>query len=56
LIFLFKASWLGYVEVVKELINHNADIEAKTNDTFTPLILGLFLDFLFIFEFYTIFI
>jgi hypothetical protein len=49
---LFKASWLGHVEVVKELINHNADIQAITHDDSTPLILGLFLDFLFLFSFY----
>jgi hypothetical protein len=38
---LFIASSRGYEEVVKELLNHNADIEAKNNDGDTPLINGI---------------
>jgi ankyrin repeat protein len=44
---LFQASAGGWIEVVKELLNHNADIEAKDNDGNTALILGILLNYLF---------
>jgi hypothetical protein len=47
ILFLFKASQEGHVEVVKELIYHNADIEAKEMFGKTPLCLGIFLKFKF---------
>jgi ankyrin repeat protein len=40
---LFEAANEGHIEVVKELLNHNADIEAKNDDGKTPLIKGIFL-------------
>jgi hypothetical protein len=42
--YLFIASSNDHLEVVKELINHNADtdIHIKSNDKLTPLILGIF--------------
>ncbi len=39
-----KASQNGHLEVVKELLKHNANIEAKNDDGVTPLILGLFVN------------
>jgi ankyrin repeat protein len=45
LYFLHLASISGKIEVVKELLNQNADIEAKDNNGNTPLILGIFLNF-----------
>ena len=45
--FLFQASAGGYIEVVKELLKHNADTEAKDKDGRTPLILGIFQSYLF---------
>ena len=42
---LFQAAYEGHIEVVKELINHNAVIEAKDNHGNTPLILGNLLDY-----------
>ena len=41
---LFKASYIGHIEVVKELLNKNANIEAKDEDGSTPLIFGRFLN------------
>ena len=41
----FKAASRGEIEVVKEIMDHNADIEVKDNDGSTPLILGMFLDY-----------
>jgi ankyrin repeat protein len=38
---LFIASLGGSIEVVKELLNRNADIEAKDNDGWTSLIWGI---------------
>jgi ankyrin repeat protein len=40
---LFKACEEGNIEVVKELLYHNADIEAKDNYGNNPLILGMLL-------------
>jgi hypothetical protein len=42
---LFIASRNGEIEVVKELLNRNANIEAKNNAKETPLFLGLFFNF-----------
>ncbi len=39
----FSASKRDHIEVVKEFLNHNADIEAKDNDGNTALILDKFL-------------
>jgi ankyrin repeat protein len=39
---LLLATRSGYIEMVKELLNHNANIEAKDNEGRTPLILGIF--------------
>jgi ankyrin repeat protein len=47
LIYLLQASGGGWIEVVKELLNHNADIEAKDNDGNTALILGIVSNYLF---------
>jgi ankyrin repeat protein len=47
LLFLFQAAAGGYIEVVKELLKHNADTEAKDKDEMTPLILGIFQSYLF---------
>ena len=38
---LFKAAYRGHEEVVRVLLNHNADIEAKVNYGNTPLIIGI---------------
>jgi ankyrin repeat protein len=38
---LYIAASIGYKNVVKELLNHNAEIEAKDNYGNTPLILGM---------------
>jgi ankyrin repeat protein len=38
---LYKACEKGHIEVFKELLNHNANIEAKNYDGDTPLILGI---------------
>ncbi len=43
--FYFKASRRGQIEVVKELLNRNADIEVKNKDGYTSLIEGLFLNY-----------
>ncbi len=42
---VFIAAYKGYKEVVKELLNHNADIEAKNSYGTTPLIKGIFVDY-----------
>ena len=42
---MFKAANRGVKEVVKELLNHNAHIEAKNYDGTTPLIEGIFVDY-----------
>ena len=47
MIYLLQASGGGWIEVVKELLNHNADIEAKDNDGNTALILGIVSNYLF---------
>jgi ankyrin repeat protein len=39
----FSASKRDHIEVVKEFLNHNADIEAKDNDEKTALIMGIVL-------------
>jgi hypothetical protein len=41
-IFLLLATRSDYIEMVKELLNHNAYIEVKDNKGRTPLILGIF--------------
>ena len=46
-LFLFQASKEGHVEVVKELLNHNYDIEARDYYGKTALLLGIFLKFQF---------
>ena len=38
------------MEVVKELLNRNANIEAKSIGRWTPLMCGIFLNELFIFN------
>ncbi len=43
--FLFIASFNGDIEVVKELLKRGANIEEKDNDGYTPLILGIFLNY-----------
>ena len=43
---MYIASKYGKIEVVKELLNRNANIEAKDKDGRTPLILGLCLNYL----------
>ena len=40
---LYIAATIGYKKVVKELLNHNADIEALDNYGHNPHILGIFL-------------
>jgi ankyrin repeat protein len=40
---LFIASGSGKLEVVKKLLNQNADIEARNKEGGTPLIKGVFL-------------
>jgi ankyrin repeat protein len=40
--FLLLATRSGYIEMVIELLNHNANIEVKDNEGRTPLILGIF--------------
>jgi len=42
---LFIASWQGHIEVVKELISKNADIEAKSVYGSTSLDLGIYLNY-----------
>jgi hypothetical protein len=42
---VFIAAYKGQKEVVKELLNHYADIEAKNRHENTPLILGIFVDY-----------
>ncbi len=42
---VFIAAYKGHKEVVKELLNHNADIEAKNSNGTTPLIKGIFVDY-----------
>ena len=44
--FYFKASSCGHTEVVKELLNQNADIEAKDIDGSTPLFEGIFVNYI----------
>jgi ankyrin repeat protein len=41
-----KAASKGHIEVLKELLKHNADIEVKDKNGNTPLINGIFLNFL----------
>ena len=43
--FYSKASSSRHTEVVKELLNQNANIEAKNKDGDTPLIRGIFLNY-----------
>jgi ankyrin repeat protein len=43
--FHFVASSKGNIEVIKELLKFNADIDAKDRFGFTPLIWGLFLNY-----------
>jgi ankyrin repeat protein len=43
--FYFKASTRGHIDVVKELLSRNADIEAKDKFDDTPLIRGIFLNY-----------
>jgi ankyrin repeat protein len=43
---ILLASCDGKIDVVKELLNHNVDIEAKDKDGNTPLILGLYPNYL----------
>ena len=50
ILFLFIASCNGHILEVKELLNKNANIEAKDEDGNTPLIWGMFLNELFIFN------
>ena len=50
ILLLFIASWNGYIEIVRELLNKNANVEAKDDLGFTPLMLGLFLNEKFIFN------
>jgi ankyrin repeat protein len=38
---LYKAASIGYKNVVKELLNHNAEIGDKHVDHINPLILGI---------------
>jgi ankyrin repeat protein len=42
---LFTAAFNGNIEMVKELLNRNANIEAKDHDGNTPLIGGIFENF-----------
>jgi hypothetical protein len=42
---MFEAADEGHIEVVKELLNHNAHIEAKNYDGKTTLIKGIYVDF-----------
>jgi hypothetical protein len=42
---VFKAAYKGHKEVVKELLYHNADIEAKNSNGTTSLIKGIFVDY-----------
>jgi ankyrin repeat protein len=37
------AAYQGHQEIVKALLNHAANIEAKDNDGNTPLFFGIFL-------------
>jgi hypothetical protein len=39
----FSASKRDHIEVIKEFLNHNADVEAKVNDEKTALIMGIVL-------------
>ena len=50
IIFISIASNNGNIEIVKELLNKNANIEAKSNTGYTPLMFGIFLNELFIFN------
>ncbi len=43
IILFFSAARSGHIEVVKELLNRNADIEVKDKDGNTALILGIVL-------------
>ena len=43
--FYFKASSKGHTEVVKELLNRNADIEVKDKYGYNPLLEGIFLNY-----------
>ena len=45
LLFLFIASLNANVEVVIELLNRNANIEAKSNGGYTALILGRYINY-----------
>ena len=42
--FLLLASQNGRIEIVKALLNKNANIEAINKDGFTALMLGIFLN------------
>jgi ankyrin repeat protein len=50
-IYKIKASRNGQIELVKELLNQNANIEAKDKDRSTPLICGLILNYFFNFNY-----
>ena len=39
---LYIASYNGHIEVVKKLLNHNADIESKNISGNTALLIGIF--------------
>jgi ankyrin repeat protein len=45
---LYIAASIGHEKLVKELLYHNAEIEAKDNYGNTPLILGILLYYLWI--------
>ena len=44
---LYNAACYGHKEVVRVLLNHNANIEAKDNHGNNPLIKGIFDDYYF---------
>ena len=47
--FLLKATETGHIEIVKELLTRNANIEAKDENGWTPLMIGILLNGFFIF-------
>ena len=49
LLFLLIASKNGYIEIVKELLSRNANKEAKDENGWTPLMIGILLNGFFIF-------
>ncbi len=42
--YFVKAAEQGHIEIVKTFLNNNADIEAKNDNGYSPLILGMFLN------------